>query len=104
MTDMAQELHKGPMTKALAEEAAMKILGVESSVQAVMIIDSLGKVLAHARSEGFDIETEGSVDVQPRLLTFPDQEVSVFVKVTPALEDYDRLYKAILGTLKGYES
>jgi len=103
MTDMAQELSQVPMTKTLAEEVARKILGGERAIQAVMIIDDLGKVLAHARAKGFDVEDQDLGDVLPRLVTFPKQGVSVFLKVSPQA-DQNVLYKTILGALEGYGS
>jgi len=76
---------------------------VESAVKAVMIIDDLGKVLAHARAKGFDVEDPDLGDVLPRLITFPKQRVSVFLKVAP-LADQTVLYQTILGALEGFGS
>ena len=101
-TDMAQELSKGPITALLAEEVARKILGVECSIQAVMIIDDLGKVLAHARADGFAYEEQDQGETVPSLLRFPDHHVSVFLKAAPSPADPNNVYRTILGTLEGY--
>ena len=101
MTDMAQELKQGLMTKVLAEGIARKILGGAGSIQAVMIIDDLGEVLAHARAEGFDVENEGLDDALPSLLSFPDHKVLVFLRL-PSVADPTSLYESVLGKLEGY--
>jgi hypothetical protein len=90
------------MTNVLAEEVAKRILGVESSIQAVMIIDDLGKVLAHARADAFDLEEQDPEEVLPSLLTFPDHHVSVFLRAAPSSADPHSVYKTILGTLDGF--
>lgn len=93
---MAQELRYERISPKLGEWLAKTVLASDSSIKALMLLDSSGKVLAHRRA--VDLEERSPEGEFPIIVPISEQRLVAFVRLDSSAEA-EKLYDHVHSLL-----
>jgi hypothetical protein len=77
---------------------AETVLSCDDSVNAVMLVDDNGRVLAHGRADGYEADEMSMKESAPMLVPVPGLRMMAFLRLSSSAAR-ERVYGKVLGTL-----